>query len=304
MNIILIIVGFFLLIKSADLFVEGSSKFASSIGISTFIIGLTIVAFGTSAPETAVSVVASIHNQNEITLGNVIGSNICNLLLVIGVSGLFCNLKIRKKMLYRDYLYSIFSYVLLFIMCILNDKLNYKNGIIFLIFLFIYLSLLFFDAHDDKNKGENERLKLEYIFYIIVGLIGIILGGKIVVESTSNLAIRLGVSDRVVALSIVALGTSLPELVTSIVASKKGEVNMAIGNVIGSNIFNILSILGISLCISPLKLSFISCVDISILCIAGLIVFILMIRKKEIGRVESLILLILYFAYIFYIINR
>lgn len=304
MNIILIIVGFFLLIKSADLFVEGSSKFASSIGISTFIIGLTIVAFGTSAPETAVSVVASIHNQNEITLGNVIGSNICNLLLVIGVSGLFCNLKIRKKMLYRDYLYSIFSYILLFIMCISNDKLNYKNGIIFLIFLFIYLFLLFFDAHDDKNKGENERLKLEYIFYIIVGLIGIILGGKIVVESTSNLAIRLGVSDRVVALSIVALGTSLPELVTSIVASKKGEVNMAIGNVIGSNIFNILSILGISLCISPLKLSFISCVDISILCITGLIVFILMIRKKEIGRVESLILLILYFAYIFYIINR
>lgn len=304
MNIILIIVGFFLLIKSADLFVEGSSKFASSIGISTFIIGLTIVAFGTSAPETAVSVVASIHNQNEITLGNVIGSNICNLLLVIGVSGLFCNLKIRKKMLYRDYLYSIFSYILLFIMCILNDKLNYKNGIIFLIFLFIYLFLLFFDSHDDKNKGENERLKLEYIFYIIVGLIGIILGGKIVVESTSNLAIRLGVSDRVVALSIVALGTSLPELVTSIVASKKGEVNMAIGNVIGSNIFNILSILGISLCISPLKISFISFVDISILCITGLIVFILMIRKKEIGRVESLILLILYFAYIFYIINR
>lgn len=304
MNILIIILGFFILIKSADLFVDGSSKLASSLGISPLIIGLTIVAFGTSAPETSVSIVASINDQNEIALGNVIGSNICNLLLVVGMSGLFYNIKIRKKMLYRDYLYSLLAYFLLFFMCLFNKKLNYISGIILLLFLLLYLYVLFIDIKGEKKKNEREKLKLEYIFFIVVGLIGIIFGGKIVVECSSNLAIQLGVSDRIIALTIVAIGTSLPELVTSIIASKKGEVSIAIGNVVGSNIFNILSILGICLCINPLKVSSIIITDVIIMFMVGIIVFVFMVKNRKISKIESITLLFLYFLYLFYILIR
>lgn len=312
LNILLLVIGFILLVKCADAFVDGASNLARALGVSAIVIGLTIVAFGTSAPEAAVSIIASLSGRNTISVGNVVGSNICNLLLVLGTSALFGKLTTRKKVVARDYAYSLFSYLVLFILTagffINGGKegvLTRTNGLILLCFLGVYLySLLLETKSQTKEKEEKTKIKIKDILYIIFGMAGIIIGGQLVVNNATKIASLLGVSDNVIALTIVAIGTSLPELVTSIIAAKKGECDIAIGNVIGSNIFNIFFILGISSTVSPLTIGLESFIDIIIMSIVGIIVFFFVNKNYRIGNKKGPIMIMMYVAYMIYVLVR
>ena len=313
MSYIFIVIGLFLLIKGADYFVEGCSSIAKSLGIPSLIIGLTIVAFGTSAPEAAVSITASIKGANEIAIGNIVGSNICNLLLILGLSGLFGKLKANKDILVRDFPYCILSSLVLIVMSInffsnINTIgiLNKMQGFILLCFMGIYIYILIFQAiKNNKVKNEKkETIKIKNILLTIFGLLNIIIGGKIVVICATNIAESMHISQNVIALTIVAVGTSLPELVTSIVATKKGELDIAIGNVVGSNIFNVFFILGLSSVISPITFGLESFVDIIVSLIATILTYSLLLHKNNIGKKKSIMLLITYIIYLIYIIYR
>lgn len=312
MSIIFIVIGLILLIKCADWFVDGCSNVASSLGIPSLIIGLTIVAFGTSAPEAAVSVTASLNGMNDISIGNVVGSNICNLLLVLGVSGLFGSLTAKRKIITRDFIYAIFSSIVLFILSVgffttgaTEGVLTRINGWILLCFLGIYLYALIVDAlHSVKNQEAKSEFHPKDLVLIIVGIIGIILGGQLVVNSATDLANMFHVSQNVIALTIVAIGTSLPELVTSVVAAKKGKADIAIGNVVGSNIFNIFFILGLSSAISPITFGIETFIDIIVMVTASIIVYLLLLKNKSIGNKKGIILLAAYILYMLYILMR
>lgn len=312
MSFILIIIGLVLLVKCADWFVDGCSNVAKALGIPSLIIGLTIVAFGTSAPEAAVSVTASIKGMNDISLGNVVGSNICNLLLVLGLSGLFGCLTAKRKIITRDFIYCIFASIVILILSFgffisggTEGVITRTNGLILLCFLGIYLYALIGDAlRTVRNKEEKTEFNPKDILLIIIGIVGIILGGQLVVNSATDIANMLNISQNVIALTIVAIGTSLPELVTSVVASKKGEVDIAIGNVVGSNIFNIFFILGLSSAISPITFEIESFIDIIVMVVASVIVYLLLLKNKRIGNKKGIILLALYAIYMVYILMR
>lgn len=312
LNIILLILGFVVLVKCADIFVEGSSNFARFLGVPSIIVGLTIVAFGTSAPEAAVSVISSLNGHNDISMGNVVGSNICNLLLVLGISGLFGKLTTEKKVITRDYVYSLFSYLVIFILSagffISGEKtgiLTRTNGLILLCFLGIYLYALIFDAKKSVKKKEGRgKFHFKDIIFMIIGLIGIVVGGQLVVNGATDVAKGLGVSDNVIALTVVAIGTSLPELVTSVMAVKKGETDIAIGNVVGSNIFNIFFILGLASTVSPITFGLESFIDMIIMGICGLVVFFMVLKNYRIGNKKGPVLIAMYIAYTIYILAR
>ena len=312
MSIILIVIGLILLVKCADFFVDGCSNVAKSIGVPSLIIGLTIVAFGTSAPEAAVSITASLKGMNDISIGNVVGSNICNLLLVLGLSGMFGSLTAKRKIITRDFVYAIFSSIVLlilsagfFITGASEGILTRTNGLILMCFLGIYMYALLGDAvRSVRGNEEKTKFNPKDIILIMVGIIGIILGGQLVVNSATEIANMLNVSQNVIALTIVAIGTSLPELVTSVVASKKGETDIAIGNVIGSNIFNVFFILGLSSSISSITFGLETFVDIIIMTISSIVVYLLLLKNKRIGNKKGIILLLMYIAYMTYILIR
>ncbi len=312
MNYILIIIGFILLVKCADIFVDGSSNLAKALKVPTLIIGLTIVAFGTSAPEAAVSVTSSLKGQTDMALGNVVGSNICNLLLVLGVSSLFNPLKAKKQIILKDFLFCLLSFLVLFVMVagpfFLGENLGVlsrSDGLVLLCFLAVYLySLIININRNDMKKVEERKFSIKDIICIIVGIVGIILGGNLVVNSATKIAESFGVSEGLIALTIVALGTSLPELVTSVVAAKKKETDIAIGNVIGSCIFNICFILGMSGSIKSIVIGFDSIIDILFMMISGIIVYLFSIKNKRIGLLKGLIMMGMYIGYTIYIIVR
>lgn len=312
MSIILMIIGLFILIKCADFFVEGCSNLAKTFGIPSLIIGLTIVGFGTSAPETAVSVTASLQGMNDISIGNVVGSNIFNLLFILGICSFFGKLKANKEIIKRDFPYAILACIVMFIlsMCFFINGENTgiittTNGLILLVFLIIYLYVLIMNAVTSlKQKEEKIKFKLKDIFLIVIGLVGIILGGKIVVNSAIDIANMFDVSQTVIALTIVAIGTSLPELVTSLVATKKGEADIAIGNVVGSNIYNIFFILGIASTINPLTFKLESFIDIIVMLIGTIGTYILIFKDKTINKNKGIILLLSYILYMIYILVR
>ena len=312
MSFILLVIGLAMLVKCADIFVDGCSNVAKALGIPSLIIGLTIVSFGTSAPEAAVSVTASLKGMNDISLGNVVGSNICNLLLVLGFSGLFGCLTAKRKVITRDFVYAIFSSIVIFILSagyFISGKqegvITRTNGWILLCFLAIYLYALAGDAFKSaRKKEEKTKFKFKDLIFIIIGIAGIIIGGQLVVNSASDIANMLNIGQNVIALTVIAIGTSLPELVTSVVAARKGEVDIAIGNVVGSNIFNILFILGLSSAISPITYTFESFIDIIIMMIVSLVVYLLTLKNYRIGRKKGIILLSMYAAYMAYILIR
>lgn len=314
LNFILLVIGLILLVKCADIFVDGSSNIAKAFGIPSLIIGLTIVAFGTSAPEAAVSITAGINGNNEISVGNVVGSNICNSLLILGICGLFKALKAKKEVRKRDFPYYLLSAVVLAILTgdyfLSGQDIGYitrANGLILLCFLAIYMVSLISDVKRNKkddNQEEKVKFRLKDVLFIIGGLIGIILGGQLTVNGASGIARTLGVSENVIALTIVAIGTSLPELITSFIATKKGEIDIAVGNVIGSNIFNILFILGVTSVISPISLKMDSFVDIIFMTLSSLAVFIMLQKNKRIGWKKSVCMLVMYALYIGYILYR
>lgn len=315
MSYIILIIGFILLIKGADIFVDGASNIAKKFGIPSIIVGLTIVSLGTSAPELAVSLIASLEGSNGITIGNVLGSNIFNTLIVLGLTSIIMPIIIKKSIIFKDYIVNVIVTIILLILTfgrtLLNNEpgLTRVSGIILLIGCIGYIIYLIKSAKDGNDNNVNEEINiLSSSIKIIIGIIGIILGGNLVVNSASDIAYSFGLSDKLVGLTIVAMGTSLPELVTSMIAAIKGENDIAIGNVLGSNIFNILLILGVSSTINPIVISSSLLVDIVFLIVISFILGIFMFKgKKEklsLGRVEGLILVLLYISYIAYIIFR
>lgn len=314
--IIFLIMGFILLIKGADFFVDGASDIAKKLRIPSIIIGLTIVAFGTSAPELAVSMSAAIQGSNDIAIGNVVGSNIFNLMVVLGASAMITPIIVKKDIIKVDYPISIFITVLLAVFCLDkvfgadNITISRIDGIILLLCFAGFMIIVIREGLRHRAEDEHElNLSKEKPMWLIliltaVGLAGIIIGGDITVDGAKAIASYLGLSDALIGLTVVALGTSLPELVTSIVAAKKGESDIAVGNVVGSNIFNILLILGVSASILPMKVSTTYIYDIGILLAISVIFFVPMIFRKKIGRSMGIIMIITYAVYMTYIILR
>lgn len=325
MSYIFLIIGFILLIKGADIFVSGASNISKKMGIPSVIVGLTIVSLGTSAPELAVSAISAIKGNNEIAVGNVLGSNLFNTLVVLGVTTIIMTLTIKKEEVKRDFTIDILVTTLLLFLTfttILGGKDNYisrLDGIVLLIGCISYITYLVLSVKKGKASSDNiqEELALESIneisipmsiLKLIIGIAGIVIGGQIVVDSATTIATSLGMSEKLVGLTIVAIGTSLPELVTSVVAALKGEKDIALGNILGSNIFNILLIIGLSSAISPIAVSnnllfdFIFLIIVTL--IIGIMIFLNKKEEKNFGKKEGIILVAFYIVYMTYIIIR
>ena len=321
--ILLLAVGFAFLVKGADFFVEGSSSIAKKLKVPPIIIGLTIVAMGTSLPETAVSVTASLVQNNELAVSNVVGSNIFNLMFVIGVCSILTPIMVQKATVVRDIPLSLGCALFLLVLGVsgLGDKagmtLGHADGVIFLIVFAGYIFTMVRSAMKARAAGQKVEIEgveecdnmkeLSYgksILFLIVGAAAIAFGGDLTVDTASRIAIELGMSQTLVGLTIVSIGTSLPELVTSVVAARKNEVDMAVGNAVGSNIFNILMVLGISSAISPVALIRENIIDIVLLMVFSVMVWIFAGTRKKIERKEGSIMVVVYLVYCAYIIAR
>ena len=321
--ILILVIGFVLLIKGADFFVEGSSSVAKKFHVPAMLIGMTIVAMGTSLPECAVSVTASLANNNSLAVSNVIGSNIFNLMVVCGACALFSPLTIRQDTLKKEFPLSIICAALMLVLGYIGMTLGHIDGIIFLVLFVGYLLWMIQSAKkaraavlsDPGQSGQIEEAEFveeniailptwKSLVFIIGGMIAIKFGGDFVVDGASSIASSMGLSQTLIGLTIVAMGTSLPELVTSLVAAKKGEVDMALGNVIGSDIFNILFVLGIATVISPISFLMENVIDIILLIIMSVIVLAFAWTRQQINRKEGILMLLMYAAYMVYICVR
>lgn len=332
LEIIFLLVGFVLLIKGADYFIDGSSVVAKKLKVPSIVIGLTIVAIGTSLPELAVSSLASAQGENEIALSNVIGSNIFNLLMVLGVTAFFISIPVKKSILKREMPFlliitlitAFFAGDALWFGNVIGkiNILDFQNGnetigtvsridgaVLILLFAgFIIWTVRYALAERKKCEDSNEVIEIisngKCAAYIFGGILAIVVGGQLVVESARHLALAAGMSETLVGLTVVAFGTSLPELVTSAVAGKKGEADIAVGNVVGSNIANILLVLGMSAVISPVTISMMSIIDTVISLFVTVAVFVVAKTQQKIEKKEGIFLVFIYILFVLYIISR
>ena len=324
LTIVLFIIGFILLIKGADIVVDGSSSIAKRYGISTFVIGLTVVAFGTSAPEMVVSILASIKESSGIAMGSIIGSNISNTLLILGVSAIIAPLVVKRATVNKEIPFSLLAvFAVAFLVNdalidkIAPDGLTRVDGLVLILFFIIFIYYTFGITKEKENrlkkvaravKGEElkEYNNIVAIGMIVLGLAGLVLGGRWIVNGGIEIAQFFGLSETLIGLTIVAIGTSLPELAASGVAAYRGKTDLAVGNVVGSNIFNLLWVLGISSTISTISFNSALNVDIAILVgITVLLLFLIYVGKRNIlGRWEGIVLLSLYVFYIIFLILR
>lgn len=305
MEYLLLLIGFVLLIKGADFFVDGSSSLARIMKVPSVIIGLTIVAMGTSAPEASVSVNAALAGSNDIAISNVIGSNLFNGLVVVGVCAFMAGFKTNLEILKRDMPLNIIVTAILCIM-LLDRHINHIEGIILLISMAVYIAVMVISAL--KNRETADECKIlslpKSLIFIIGGLIAVIFGGTLVVDNACLIAKDFGVSENFIGLTIIAIGTSLPELVTSITATRKGDSGLALGNAIGSNLFNILFILGMSATICPLNVLSESIIDCIILLVSAVILYVFARTKKTMNRWEGIVCVFLYVGYTAYLLIR
>lgn len=314
----LLIVGFVLLVKGADFFVDGSSSIAKFLKIPSIVIGLTIVAFGTSAPEAAVSIIAGINGSNDIAVGNVIGSNVFNILVVLGVSAAIKSVSIDNQIIKKDYPFMILATIALALFSFFSffdggteHSISRIEAFILLalmaVFLYSVISSALRTRKENASALEEDKPKYgigKSILFTLGGLAGIIIGGQLVVDSASDIATGFGMSENLVGLTIVAVGTSLPELVTSIVAARKGESDIAIGNVVGSNVFNILFVLAASAAITPMNIGAQSLVDLIVLIAITLLTYVFCVTQKKVTRPEGVTLVLIYVGYMTYAIVR
>lgn len=319
MDAVLLVIGLILLVKGADIFIDGSVAIAKRLNISELIIGLTIVASGTSAPELAVSLTASLEGANDIAISNVIGSNIFNILFVLGICALIKPINVDKGLLKRDIPYSLFATIVLLVMMadmVLwgrdSNSITRTDGIILLA---LFLVFLFYTIRG-ALKVKNEQPKLQSteqakkvtlpksIALSLLGLVAIIFGGDLVVDNATDIAQAFGISETVIGLTIVAIGTSLPELVTSTLAAKRGNSDLAIGNVIGSNIFNIVAILGISSTITPIQVDVLALYDCLFLIASTVLLLLFAGTSKKISRVEGVLFVTMFIGFNIYILMR
>jgi cation:H+ antiporter len=306
--------GFIILIKGADLLVDGACALAAKLAISEIVIGLVIVSFGTSAPELIVNVFAAIEGKVDFSFGNIIGSNIMNILLILGVAGLIRPLKTQKNTVWREIPFALMAALILLLLC--NDQwlgsginiLTRSDGIIMLFFFIIFLSYSFTIAPvESTDKPDIKLLSNTKIgLNLTIGIIGLFLGGKLIINGAVDIAREYHMSDKLIGLTILAIGTSLPELVTSAIAAKKGKIDIAIGNVIGSNIFNIFFILAITATINPLEFDTVLNFDFTVLILASVMLFFTMFtgKRRVLDRWEAILFLSFYIIYTVYLIVR
>lgn len=316
MKYVLLIAGLVLLVKGADLFVTGASSVARRFHIPSLIIGLTIVAFGTSAPEAAVSITSALNGQSDITMGNIIGSNMFNLLVVVGIAAWILPFKVKETIIAKEFPFTLLGclavLVLTYDVLLQNGSVNNINrtdGLVLLMFFGIFMYYLLSVALKAVKENKTEEVMVtismpKSVIYLVIGIVGIMLGGDIAVDAASAIAMDWGMSEAMVGLTIIAIGTSLPELMTSVVAARKGESDIALGNVIGSNIFNIFFILGISAVITPVSVSAVVAFDALLLAVISVIAFCFALTDRRFSKGEGAVLILFYVAYMAFVIIR
>lgn len=304
MQVVMLVVGFVLLVKGADWFVEGAASVAKRMGIPQLVIGLTIVAMGTSMPEAAVSITSAMNGSAGITIGNVVGSNILNILIILGITAVITNVGIQKTTFCYEIPFMIGITVLLMIFGITDSALTFKEGVIFWLLFLVFLGYLFVIARKGEAQEEGETKDIpvwKCLLLIAIGGVLVVKGSDLAVEGASAIARYFGISERFIGLTIVALGTSLPELVTSVTAARKGNAGIAIGNIVGSNIFNILFVAGTTalICDVPFEEKFI--VDTAVAVFSGVLLWVGTIRHKELRKPCGIMMLLCYGAYFAYL---
>ena len=304
LQVIILLAGFLFLVKGADWFVEGAASIAKKLGIPQLIIGLTIVAMGTSMPEAAVSITAAINKNAGITIGNVVGSNILNIFIILGITAVITNVAIQKSTLLYEIPFMTVITIILLIFGITGSEVTFIEGVIFWILFLIYLGYLFVMAKKGNDQEEAEAKDnpvWKCMLLMVIGGILVVKGSDFAVSGATEIARYFGMSERFIGLTIVALGTSLPELVTSVTAAKKGNVGIAIGNIVGSNVFNILFVIGTTalICSVPFESKFI--VDIVVAILGGLILWIGTFKNKELRRTCGIVMLLCYAGYFAYL---
>lgn len=318
MDYLFLILGMIILILGAHLMVKGASSFAKMLGIPNIIIGLTVVAFGTSFPELMINVFASLDGQSDLAVGNVVGSNIINVLLVIGIAAFIKPLEVQSTTVRFEIPFSLLGMAILFVVAndgIIDDLpvsiLHRSDGIIFLAFFLIFIYYTFVVSnweskhHHEEGHDVHEMSKLKSALLLVLGMVGLYFGGDFIVDSATSIATKWGLSQVVIGILVVALGTSLPELATSAVASYKGNADMAIGNIVGSNIFNVFLVLGVSASINPITFNPSINIDLLLAFVATLLLFIFVFTGKgrKIDRKEASIFVLLYFAYVVWLLE-
>lgn len=314
---LLLIIGFALLIKGADFFVDGASKIAQALHVSPLLIGLTIVAFGTSSPEATVSIVAALEENAGVAIGNVVGSNIFNITFVVGLTALLSPLKVESETIRKEIPFTLLASTSLLILIsdislqsLSSNFITRGDGFIFLLFFAIFLYYIFEVARHSRDRIKQESAAVEEpswgknILFTLGGLAAIIFGGDLTVNSSTKIAYSFGMSETLVGLTIVAVGTSLPELITSVTAALKKQSEIALGNIVGSNIFNILFVLGAASVISPLAVDPKIVVDVVLMIILTIVLLIFSRSNSQIGKIEGVILAVAYIIYMIYIILR
>jgi len=319
LSLILFVIGIILLVKGADYLVDGSSALAKKFKVPTIVIGLTIVAFGTSMPELVVNVMAAISGNGDIAFGNIIGSNIANILLILGLAACITNIKVTKSTIWKEIPFSLLAVVVLFIFMntpLLDNlggtTISRSNGLILILFFVIFLYYVVELSRRKQDNVEPEEIiikklsTLKIFVYIIGGLVALFFGGKWTVEGAVMVARWLGMSEYFISLTIVAVGTSLPELVTTVIAARKKNMDLAVGNIVGSNIFNIFWILGLSAIITPIIIPNFALYDVLVLCGTTLLLFLFMFinKRHELERWQGIIFLLVYVGYVYHLLVR
>ena len=305
-ELILLVIGFVMLIKGADIFVEGAAGIAAKFGIPQLVIGLTIVAMGTSAPEAAVSIAAAFKRTADITIGNVVGSNIINILVILGVTALIVAVAVQQSTVRYEIPFVILVTIVLLVMGALDGKIGRLDGVILWALFIVYLIYLFLMA---KHGREEEETQMDapvwkLLLFVVIGAALIVIGADVSVDAASEIARVIGLSERFIGLTIVALGTSLPELCTSVVAARKGNADLAIGNIVGSNIFNILFVVGTTALIIPVPFNPAFVVDTAVAIGAAVLLWVCVFRKKKLTRPGGILMLAAYAGYFAYLMMK
>ncbi|MBQ8518412.1 MAG: calcium/sodium antiporter [Agathobacter sp.] len=300
----LLALGFFMLVKGADYFVDGAAGIATKFGIPQLVVGLTIVAMGTSAPEAAVSITGAMSGAADIAVGNVVGSNILNILIILGITGVIATVAVQKSTLMIEMPFMLAITVLLIVLGMSGNELTFFEGVIFWICFIAYLIYLYILAKKGtEEEATEERPVWKLLLFIIAGGVVVVLGANVSVNAATAIATAIGISEKFIGLTIVALGTSLPELVASVTAARKGNADIAIGNIVGSNIFNILFVLGTSALITPIPYQASFLFDGVIAVLAGVLLWVATIRKRELNRPWGIFMLVCYAAYLVYLLQ-
>lgn len=305
---VLLVIGFVLLMKGADWFVEGASKIADKFGIPQLVIGLTIVAMGTSLPEAAVSITSALKGSAGITIGNVVGSNILNILVILGLTAVIRAISVQKSTVKYEIPFTIFVTVLLAVLGLIDNEISRLEGVVLWAFMILYLLYLLKmskngEAQEEASGDDKKGSVLKMILMVVIGAVMIVFGSDVTVDAATELALIFGMSDRVIGLTIVAFGTSLPELVTSVTAALKGKADIAVGNIVGSNIFNILFVVGTSAIITPVVYGQGFLVDSIAAVAAAVLLFVCVLRRKKLGRLSGVVMLAGYAAYFVYLMR-